>query len=154
MKGQQFLLLILITYHYLILIIHFITDQEPSYLSFINYFIFKLLEMRDGKVITWNYYARRNHFYRPASIKIHLGIRKSYKLHVSYNGSELPNILEFEPTLHFISAWGNPESAFKQDIKEAWASGIFSNDVRTPFPHLIWLVNHRSMCIDFTSRLF
>jgi len=34
--------------------------------------------------------------------------------------------------------WGNPESAFKQDIKEAWASGIFPNDVRTPFPHLIW----------------
>jgi len=34
--------------------------------------------------------------------------------------------------------WANPENALRQDIKEGWASGIFSSDVRTPLPHLIW----------------
>jgi len=34
--------------------------------------------------------------------------------------------------------WANPANALRQDIKEGWASGIFPNDVRTPFPHLIW----------------
>jgi len=34
--------------------------------------------------------------------------------------------------------WANPESAFRQDIKQAWASARYPNDVRTPFPHLIW----------------
>lgn len=34
--------------------------------------------------------------------------------------------------------WSDPEQAFKQDIKHAWASGIFPNGVRTPCPHLIW----------------
>lgn len=35
--------------------------------------------------------------------------------------------------------WSKPESAFRQDIKEAWASGLFESTlVRKPFPHLIW----------------
>merc|ERR1712212_193931 len=34
--------------------------------------------------------------------------------------------------------WSDPENAFRQDVKHSWGSGIFSNDVRTPFPHLIW----------------
>lgn len=35
-------------------------------------------------------------------------------------------------------AWSNPESAFLQNIKEAWASGKYPNEVRVPAPHLIW----------------
>merc|ERR1712212_1412628 len=34
--------------------------------------------------------------------------------------------------------WGNPDNAFRQDIKECWESGMYSNGVRMPPPHLIW----------------
>jgi len=40
--------------------------------------------------------------------------------------------------------WGNPDNAFRQDIKECWESGMYSNGVRMPPPHLIWY--------DFTNE--
>ena len=35
------------------------------------------------------------------------------------------------------SAWGNPETAFRRDVKEAWASGHV-NGVRNPWPQYVW----------------
>jgi len=34
--------------------------------------------------------------------------------------------------------WSDPNNAFRRDITRSWGSGIYSNGVRTPMPHLIW----------------